>query len=64
MIARPSVLALAVLLLPVSAVHAQDAYRYGYIRTVSGEHWHWEYVPDEAATMAAAGKFKRAGVSP
>jgi hypothetical protein len=34
MSARPSVLALAVVLLPVSVVHAQDAYRYGYLRTV------------------------------
>jgi hypothetical protein len=33
MSARAKVLALAVLL-PVSTVHAQDAYRYGYVRTV------------------------------
>ncbi len=37
---------------------------YGYIRTVSKEHWHWEYHPTEAAEMAKSGKFKRAGVSP
>ena len=38
--------------------------RYGYIRTVDKEHWHWEYHPTEAAEMAKTGKFKRAGVSP
>ena len=37
---------------------------YGYIRTVSKEHWHWEYHSTEAAEMAKSAKFKRAGVSP
>ena len=32
----------------------------GWIRTVSGEHWHWEYRPTEAATAG----YKRASVSP
>lgn len=32
--------------------------RLGFIRTVSGEHWHWEYMPEEAAALAKAGKFK------
>lgn len=36
--------------------------RHGFIRTVSGEHWHWEYIPEEAAQLAAQGKFKRDGV--
>lgn len=30
----------------------------GFIRTVDGEHWHWEYRPDEAARLAAEGDFK------
>jgi hypothetical protein len=42
----------------------QHAPTYGYIRTVDKEHWHWEYHPAEAAEMAKAGKFKRAGVNP
>jgi hypothetical protein len=42
----------------------QNAPALGYLRTVSGEHWHWEYYPDEAAGLAIAKKFKRAGVSP
>jgi len=42
----------------------QHAPALGYLRTVSGEHWHWEYHPDEAATLAKASKFKRAGVTP
>ena len=42
----------------------QHAPSYGYIRTVDKEHWHWEYHPTEAAEMAKAGKFKRAGVNP
>lgn len=42
----------------------EHAPTYGYIRTVDKEHWHWEYHPAEAAEMAKAGKFKRAGVNP
>lgn len=30
----------------------------GFIRTVSKEHWHWEYRPDEAARLAQEGLFK------
>lgn len=41
----------------------RNAPQHGFIRTVSGESWHWEYLPEEAATLAAQGKFKRAGVS-
>ena len=37
--------------------------RHGFIRTVSEESWHWEYRPAEAATLAAQGKFKLAGVN-
>lgn len=29
----------------------------GFIRTVNKEHWHWEYLPDLAATLARQGKF-------
>ncbi len=42
----------------------QHAPSYGYIRTVSKEHWHWEYHFAEATEMAKGGKFKRAGVNP
>ncbi|MBC7911352.1 MAG: D-alanyl-D-alanine carboxypeptidase family protein [Pyrinomonadaceae bacterium] len=38
--------------------------RLGFIRTVSGEPWHWEYVPAEAKTLAELGRFKRSGISP
>lgn len=41
----------------------RNAAQHGFIRTVSGESWHWEYLPDEAPALAAQGKFKRAGVS-
>ena len=27
---------------------AKNAHRYGFIRTVSSEEWHWEYLPTEA----------------
>ena len=37
--------------------------QHGFIRTVSEESWHWEYRPAEAATLAAQGKFKLAGVN-
>jgi hypothetical protein len=33
---------------------------YGFIRTVSGEHWHWEYRPTDAATHG----YKLPSVSP
>ena len=42
----------------------RNAPKHGFIRTVSREPWHWEYRPDEAATLAAEGKFKRASVNP
>ena len=35
----------------------------GFIRTVSGEPWHWEYRPTIAAQFAAAGKHKRDGIT-
>ena len=41
----------------------RNAPQHGFVRTVSKESWHWEYRPAEAATLAAAGKFKVAGVS-
>jgi hypothetical protein len=37
--------------------------RLGFIRTVNKEHWHWEYVPAEAAQLAKQGGFKRANVA-
>jgi hypothetical protein len=36
----------------------------GFIRTVSGEPWHWEHLPEEAAQLAHAGRFKRSGIDP
>lgn len=41
----------------------KNAPKLGFVRTVSKESWHWEYRPAEAATLAAAGKFKLDGVS-
>ena len=38
--------------------------RHGFIRTVSDEPWHWEYLPQEAGALAAQGLHKRSGVSP
>jgi len=40
----------------------KNAPQHGFVRTVSKESWHWEYRPAEAATLAAAGKFKLDGV--
>lgn len=31
---------------------------FGFIRTVSNEHWHWEYRPADAAALLKQGKFK------
>jgi hypothetical protein len=39
-----------------------NAPKHGFVRTVSNESWHWEYRPTDAAELAAAGKFKMAGV--
>lgn len=36
----------------------KNAPKYGFIRTVNKEHWHWEYRPAEAAALAAQGAFK------
>jgi hypothetical protein len=41
----------------------RNAPQHGFVRTVSKESWHWEYRPDEARTLAAAGKFKLDGVT-
>jgi hypothetical protein len=41
----------------------EHAPSFEYIRTVSKEHWHWQYQPTEAADIAKTGKFKRAGGS-
>ena len=38
--------------------------KHGFIRTVRKEHWHWEYRPDDAARLAAVGRFKNPNVSP
>ncbi len=36
----------------------KNAPKLGFLRTVSGEHWHWEYLPAEAAQIAPNGGFK------
>lgn len=41
----------------------RNAPQHGFVRTVSQESWHWEYRPEDAAALAAQGKFKIAGVS-
>jgi hypothetical protein len=41
----------------------QNGPRLGFIRTVSGEHWHWEYRPADAAQLAQHGGFKLASVA-
>ena len=41
----------------------RNAPRLGFIRTVSRESWHWEYRPEEAKALAAAGKFKLPSVN-
>lgn len=35
-----------------------NATTYGFVRTVKGEAWHWEYRPDVAAKLKAQGKYK------
>jgi hypothetical protein len=35
-----------------------NATTHGFIRTVNREHWHWEYQPEKAAELKAAGTFK------
>lgn len=41
---------------PVYDWLAQEAPRFGFIRTVKTEAWHWEWRPDAAKTARAAGK--------
>ncbi len=36
----------------------KNAPKLGFVRTVSGEHWHWEYLPAQAAQIAKNGGFK------
>lgn len=36
----------------------KNAPKFGFLRTVKGEHWHWEYLPDEAKKHVAKGTFK------
>lgn len=39
----------------------RNAPRFGFIRTVSGEHWHWEYRPDDPDVRA--GRHKKSNVA-
>lgn len=36
----------------------KNAPKFGFLRTVSNEHWHWEYLPNEAKQIAKNGGFK------
>lgn len=36
----------------------RNAPKFGFLRTVNGEHWHWEYLPTQAAQIARNGGFK------
>lgn len=36
----------------------KNAPKFGFLRTVNGEHWHWEYLPEQAAGIAKNGGFK------
>lgn len=36
--------------------------KFGFVRAVNKEHWHWEYRPEEAAILLAQGGFKLANV--
>lgn len=36
----------------------KNAPKLGFLRTVSGEHWHWEYLPAEAKEISKNGGFK------
>jgi hypothetical protein len=41
----------------------RNAPRLGFIRTVNKEPWHWEFRPEQAAALAANGRFKADGVA-
>jgi hypothetical protein len=40
----------------------KNAPKFGFIRTVNKEHWHWEYRPADAAALVKEGKFALSGV--
>jgi len=40
----------------------KNAPKLGFIRTVNKEHWHWEYRPQDAASIAQNGGFALSGV--
>ncbi|MDP1750613.1 MAG: M15 family metallopeptidase [Acidobacteriota bacterium] len=48
---------------PVYNWLAKNATSFGFVRTVSGEPWHWEFDPKKAATAKAQGTCKAAGIS-
>lgn len=43
---------------------AGNATRFGFVRTVSGEPWHWEYAPAKAEAARQARRHKIPGVNP
>ncbi len=40
----------------------KNAPKFGFIRTVNGEPWHWEFRPDQAMQLASKGNFKISSV--
>ena len=43
--------------IPIYVWLSKNATRFGFLRTVSSEPWHWEYLPDKAASARARGVF-------
>jgi len=42
---------------PLYAWLTKNAPKFGFLRTVPSEHWHWEYLPEQAKTIAQNGGF-------
>ncbi|MFN0120900.1 MAG: D-alanyl-D-alanine carboxypeptidase family protein [Blastocatellia bacterium] len=47
---------------PIYEFLKANAPKLGFIRTVNGEPWHWEYRPEEAAALVREGRFALASV--
>ncbi|HEX6376410.1 MAG TPA: D-alanyl-D-alanine carboxypeptidase family protein [Allosphingosinicella sp.] len=46
---------------PVYVWLSKNATRFGFLRTVKSEPWHWEYLPDKAAAARGRGAFSTWG---
>lgn len=46
---------------PIYVWLSQNATRFGFLRTVSSEPWHWEYLPSQATAARARGAFSTFG---